>query len=832
MTDISTQIYLSRDQTRDQIIEFMKSYLELENVDLTKSSFLSFLIDTIATLTSNLLFYQTSVYREFFLTRAQLQESVLNLAAFLGYRPAAASYASANLLVTIPFGFSDPTVTFSIDEGFEFKADNVLFQPYYDTEIVVTNNASVSITVNEDGRIYPLPVEVDTTSDMQFTFLMPVRQYKTTQQEFQIDSDLQIYQFTNINVPFDGKISTIEVRVKEPGSDPSDSGLLYDQFDSLYLMSSSDHGYVYRRTDDGVSVFFGNGLIGVQPTPGSTVIVNILETEGADGNVIAGSITQGERIYTQQGSPPVTQTVNYSVINPSPASGGADEEDLEATRQNAIASLTALNRLVTQSDFENADTIITGSPLAQNSVPVLKRSDLVVNEIQLFTSLEFSNSLVPMRNALYELLGSSYIPRDTVISINGVDYYTLFDMTTEIMNSVAYYHYIMSAIDIVPVLVQSFASNPYSLYVNNLEVVKSGNTARYRLSYYSTESDYNLCSCQMSIVENETAYTMTNVPGANGGYFEYTFNPYTDVPDGNNTYYFRISNPTGLISEYSTSLVFRQNLDEFMLSNAVMDGTSTIVYDIPVVKKDYYDGIDQRDFELQVMQATLQSMDFVNYRMLTDFVNVKFCNTTGTMENMLLNTPTKQAVIDIGDCTVPIGSVGDRYIVSGHEGGVWDGHKDDIALCIDSTAQSWTFNTPNTNDILTVTAKGSKYIYTQKGWVVPTYEIPLTIEVEVMRDTESDATEARIVEDVKSELYSTFSDRFGPQASIFRSEIIDVVQSVDGVSHCRLIQPTSNIFFNFQLEEFSQEQLLEYGPEYVYFTTDNIVVRVLSSVDE
>jgi len=82
---ISSQIYSSRDEIRNQIIEQVQYYLELENVDLTKTSFLSFIINLFSTLTSNILFYQSSVYREFFMTKALLPESVLNLAAFIGY---------------------------------------------------------------------------------------------------------------------------------------------------------------------------------------------------------------------------------------------------------------------------------------------------------------------------------------------------------------------------------------------------------------------------------------------------------------------------------------------------------------------------------------------------------------------------------------------------------------------------------------------------------------------------------------------------------------------------------------------------------------------------
>jgi len=60
MSDIlSSQIYLSRDSIREQISNEIKEYLELENVDLTKSSFLSFLVDTISTFNWKLIILST-----------------------------------------------------------------------------------------------------------------------------------------------------------------------------------------------------------------------------------------------------------------------------------------------------------------------------------------------------------------------------------------------------------------------------------------------------------------------------------------------------------------------------------------------------------------------------------------------------------------------------------------------------------------------------------------------------------------------------------------------------------------------------------------------------
>ena len=126
----SNQIYLSRDQIRSQITDYLKSYLELENVDLTKSSFLSFVVNILSTLTSNLLFYETAIYKEFFLTTAQMPESVLNLSAFLGYNTKEATYSATDVFMTMPFGFEDAVATFNIPNNFKFLAKDIQFRTF------------------------------------------------------------------------------------------------------------------------------------------------------------------------------------------------------------------------------------------------------------------------------------------------------------------------------------------------------------------------------------------------------------------------------------------------------------------------------------------------------------------------------------------------------------------------------------------------------------------------------------------------------------------------------------------------------------------------------
>jgi len=840
-TTLSNQIYLSRDNIRNQIIEYMQYYLELENVDLVKSSFLSFMVDTLATLTSNVLFYSSSTYKEFFLTKAALPESIYNLSAFLGYNTKEASYAIANVLMTFPFGFTDSTTTFTIPEFFKFYSGEIEFVTYYETTINITGTTNVNVTVLQDGtKTYNLPVNIDTTSaEPSFSFVLPLRQYKQVVQEFQIDEDIELYQFITIDVPLDGKVSTMSVEVRDPDSS---AWRLYTEFNSVYLMSSTDYGFVSRTTSNGRRLTFGNGLIGVQPLGGSTVKVTTNITEGVDGNVIASSIKTGDRIYVTD-SFGKTTIVNYSVINPSPATSGEDEESIQEVRSNAIANLVALNRLVSEYDYQHAGAIIQDSPIADNTLPVLKRSDVKCNEVQLFSVVKFGtttrnsvitgetvteDAIVPTRNALYEVpITTTYIPRNTIITIDLYDYYTLFDITIDLINSSAYYNYIMYEVEVVPILVTSYGI-VYDIVCSKLAVSKSGNLAIFEISYNSTELDYDLCVAKLKVIPTSLIYTMTN--DSISKKFTYTFNPYTLFPTGNVDLEFTIYTNSGSpIATYTSEVTFNKPLNDFMMSNVVIDttGATTVVYDIPVVEKTYFDSIVEKDFELSVLQNMMTIMDFKSYRMLTDFTNLKFTNTIGNMINMKFNSITKDDCIDINVTTPPTSpSIGDRYIIGHTESGLWANKDGQIAHCIDTTGVIWFYFTPITDDIIYVTNKGKKYIYNGNKFVSMEYQIPLEIDVEIFKQTSYYGSDVELSNLVKDTLLTEYSTRFGPNITLYRSEIISTIQSITGVSHCNLIKPESNIFFEYELESLSELELLEYSAEYIYFDEDSISVKI------
>ena len=131
-----------------------------------------------------------------------------------------------------------------------------------------------------------------------------------------------------------GIASTLEVRVND---------ILWRESPTLAGLSSRDRRYVVRAADDGtVSVIFGNGERGARlPTGAENVKAVYRSGIGRAGNVQAGQI-----------SLLATRPLGVKeVLNPLPATGGADPDTRDQVRRNAPESVTALDRLVSVSDY-------------------------------------------------------------------------------------------------------------------------------------------------------------------------------------------------------------------------------------------------------------------------------------------------------------------------------------------------------------------------------------------------------------------------------------------------------------------------------------------------
>ncbi|HEV2843756.1 MAG TPA: putative baseplate assembly protein, partial [Thermoanaerobaculia bacterium] len=137
--------------------------------------------------------------------------------------------------------------------------------------------------------------------------------------------------------------STLRVRIND---------ILWHETDSLAGLKPTDRSYIVRIDDGGqTTVVFGNGERGARlPTGPENVRANYRSGIGKAGNVKKEQITQL-----------ATRPLGVKdVINPLPATGGADRESRDQARRNAPLAVLALDRLVSVQDYEDFTRTFAG----------------------------------------------------------------------------------------------------------------------------------------------------------------------------------------------------------------------------------------------------------------------------------------------------------------------------------------------------------------------------------------------------------------------------------------------------------------------------------------
>jgi hypothetical protein len=145
-----------------------------------------------------------------------------------------------------------------------------------------------------------------------------------------------------------GAASTLDVRVND---------IRWDEAPSLYALDGREQRYVTRQADDGkVTVQFGDGLTGSRLPSGSDNVVATYRV----GTGLAGMV-QAEQLSLLMTRPLGVK----GVINPLPASGAADPEELDDARQNAPFTVRTLDRIVSLQDYEDFARAFAGIGKAQ-----------------------------------------------------------------------------------------------------------------------------------------------------------------------------------------------------------------------------------------------------------------------------------------------------------------------------------------------------------------------------------------------------------------------------------------------------------------------------------
>jgi predicted phage baseplate assembly protein len=200
-----------------------------------------------------------------------------------------------------------------------------------------------------------------------------------------------------------GAESTLQVRVND---------ILWHETNSLEALGSTDRGYITTADDqDKARVTFGNGVHGARLPSGVENVKAVYRTGiGKPGNVDSGMI-----------SLLLTKPLGVrSVVNPLPATGGADRENRDQARKNAPLGVMSLDRIVSVQDYADFARTYAGIGKANavslpfgrqqvvyltiaglDNIPIDTTSDLYRNLLQ---SLRlFGNPSTPLHVALCEV---------------------------------------------------------------------------------------------------------------------------------------------------------------------------------------------------------------------------------------------------------------------------------------------------------------------------------------------------------------------------------------------------------------------------------------------
>lgn len=322
----------------DQIKSNFKAYLTAQN-EFTDYDFegsgLSVLLDILAYNTHYNAYLANMMVNEMFLDSAVKRSSAVSIAKHLGYVPASARGAIANLTVTAisPPGLPS-TLTMDAYTPFSTSIGGVSYT-FLTKEAKTAYRTNLSYVFSD--------VDVVEGSLVQFNFVVSAT---GPDQKYEI-----------VNKAID--TSTLIVTVQNSASDLTTTSYTLAT-DITNLDSTSKVFFLEENARENYEVYFGDGILGKLLTTGNIVTIKVISTNATLGN-ISTKITQSFSAVSSIGnSESTTVAVNTK------SNGGLEKESLTSIKFNAPKINAASNRLVTAADYEtiiaanynNAESVI------------------------------------------------------------------------------------------------------------------------------------------------------------------------------------------------------------------------------------------------------------------------------------------------------------------------------------------------------------------------------------------------------------------------------------------------------------------------------------------
>ena len=315
---------LDFNQTKSSLITYLSSQETLKDYNFD-GSILSTILDVLAYNTHYQAFYANMVANEMFLDSAVMRPSVVSHAKTIGYTPQSNRASTAVIDITPTTANTDSFLRRGAEfagvdsEGTSYRF--VLMDTVYTNEDSIFKNIEI-----KEGTLRRMTYVYDATKKSTSILIIPNNKIDTT---------------------------TIRVNVRASAVETTGSLDVWSLAGSFIDLTSTSKVFFLQERETGVyELYFGDNFIGVQPTVGSIVTVEYLETNGD----IANGITEFTTSISGLLSPVLV----------SQSSGGSSEESIDRIKFVAPKFFQAGGRSVTVNDYTaavfreypNADSVL------------------------------------------------------------------------------------------------------------------------------------------------------------------------------------------------------------------------------------------------------------------------------------------------------------------------------------------------------------------------------------------------------------------------------------------------------------------------------------------
>jgi hypothetical protein len=303
----------------DSLKDFLKTDTRFTDYDFEGSG-ISMIINLLAYNTLHNAFYVNMVASEMFLDSADLRESVVSLAKHINYTPR--SVRSSKAYININFTNPGTASQIVIPKGTAFSSRGADDRIY---SFTTTETKVLLPDINGNFKIEDLEliegIRLSHTFDVSYS-----------------GPDKPRFILPNPNVD----TTDLVVRVR---NNPFSPALFYQKASDINELQKDDLVYFIQEIEGGLfEVYFGDNIIGKEPTDGSQVIVEYVVSNGPRSNGC-------KRFSPINGVGGFSNSV-VSITTTSNSAGGSLAEDSDSIKLLAPLNWEAQDRAVTVNDYE------------------------------------------------------------------------------------------------------------------------------------------------------------------------------------------------------------------------------------------------------------------------------------------------------------------------------------------------------------------------------------------------------------------------------------------------------------------------------------------------